>query len=235
MSTFRMTASLITFVLFAAPAQAQSLEDRLRTHYEGKFVQVKVPLPAEMAPLMVYPQRKSMFDAPLYMLKVDRIGIGLESGAIAMIKKLSVSSKELTFDLVGVGFELPLGGFPPDLVDEKVWNMGSGRIRIVLDEALSDDPTLIKQINGWLSPLLATRPLISDDDLPPEIQRAVRGGIVMAGMNHKAVYLTLGEPTDVIRELQQGVLHEAWIYERQDMTTLMVLFRDGLVTVIKEF
>ena len=83
--------------------------------------------------------------------------------------------------------------------------------------------------------MITTRTLVTGDDLPPEMQTAVRNGVILAGMNHKAVFLALGEPMEILRELRQGGLDEAWLYEREDFITLMVIFRDGLVTTIKEF
>ena len=186
MTVYRI-ALVIIALLIAAPVQGQSLEERLRGHYQGKFIEVKVPLPAENAPLIVYPHKERKYDSALYRLKIERIGVGLEPGAIAMIKSVDASSKEITFDLVGVGFQLPLGGLPEDLVDQKVWEMGGGRIRFILDEPLESQGDFISQINRWLSPLVSTRSLATDDDLPPEMRDAVRAGIVAAGMNRKAV------------------------------------------------
>ena len=45
----------------------------------------------------------------------------------------------------------------------------------------------------------------------------------------------MGEPSEILRDLRQGVLEEAWFYEKDDFTSLMILFRDGQVALIKEF
>ena len=235
MKAIKFPFLFLTLVLVCSPVFGQDFKERLQSHYEGKFVEVKIPLPDNKTPVIFFPQRKNVYDAPLYDLKIEKMGIGLEPGQIAMIEKVDVRMREYTFDLVGLGYDLPLGSIPRELISEKSWQLGSGRIRIVIDNAPDSFAEAVKKINEWLSPLISTRSLATAEDLPEEMRKAIDSGIVIAGMNHKAVYLTLGEPSEILRDLERGVLHEAWLYERPDLLTVMVVFRDGLVTLIKEF
>jgi hypothetical protein len=224
---------IITLIL-AAPLTAQDLEDFLQKHYIGKSVQIKLPIPSH-SPLMIYPQREKKIDAPLYSLKMSGGEVALETGVIAVIKNVDVKRNEITFDLVGVGLE-PVGTkLSPDMLTEDIWGAGKGQVRLIMDTMPTAGEGTIAELNSGLSIAMTTRALVSDDGLPPEMKEAIKNGIVMAGMNMRAVYLTLGDPTDIIRELHDGILDEAWLYDREDFTTLMVLFRNGLVFSIREF
>ena len=233
----RQTLIVVALVLvcFAASLRAQDVEWVLRDHYVGKYVVVKIPLPTTRNPLQIYPERANRLDIPLYSLKIERDGAGLEPGEVAIIRNVEVDRREVTFELVGVGFEMPPGSVAVDLMREVIWGQGGSRLTLVFEEPLNLGESLISDINRGLSAAVNTRALVSDDGLPPEMQEAIRNGIVTAGMNHRAVYLTLGEPTEILRELRDGSLFEAWLYEREDFTTLLVLFREGLVSVIREY
>lgn len=224
----------LMFLLPFAPVFAQDLATRLKEHYVGKVVMAKVPLP-ENSPLIMYPEREDRFDNELLRLKLDRAGIGLEPGMFAVIKSIELDGREIDVRLVGVGYDLPGQRIADDLLDAKILQQGSARIRILPKTALADVSDPIGTLNGWLADLVSIRTLASDNDLPEEIRAAIATKNVIAGMNHKAVYLVMGEPTAVLRELRVGRLEEAWLYEREDFSTLMVFFVDGRVELIKEF
>ena len=225
----------LVLVCSAVALRAQDLEWVLRDHYIGKYVVVKIPLPTARNPMQIYPERAARLDVPLYGLKIERDGVGLEPGEVAIIRNVEIDRREVTFDLVGVGFEMPPGRVAVDLMREVIWGQGGSRITLVFEEEPSPGDGLISEINSGLSAAVNTRALVSDYGLPPEMREAIRNGIVTAGMNHRAVYIALGEPTEILRELSDGRMLEAWLYEREDFTTLLVLFREGLVSVIREY
>ncbi len=224
------------FIILSAAsiASAQNLQDVLRNHYIGKAVEVKLPIPAH-SPMLVYPDQDKKIDSALYALKMERGEIGIDFGLIAVIRSVDVKRDEVTFDLVGVGQEPPGITLGPDLLKEEIWEAGTAKIRLVFKEPLIPGEGLIPRVNMGLATVVSTRSLVSDDGLPAEIKEAIRNGIVMAGMNMRAVYLALGDPNDIVRDLHNGILDEAWFYHREDFTTLMVLFRSGLVFSIREY
>lgn len=237
-NNFGICTSFLIFLLLISAGQnvfSQSFEQRLKVHYIGKHVVVRLPLPHTRGLLVIHPDKEPAIDKPLYALQIKKGGLGIEAGVFAVIKEIKLSRTDITFELIGVGYELPPGAIAPEFLDEDIWGHGSARIRIKRVKSLSGDQVALSEINRWLSEVVETRALVSAEDLPEEMQEAIRKGIIHAGMNQKAVYLALGWPSDVIRELKDGVILEAWLYEREDFSTLMVSFRDGLVTVIKEY
>ncbi|HUX05989.1 MAG TPA: hypothetical protein VMX35_01645 [Acidobacteriota bacterium] len=230
----KTTVGLILILVFTVHANAQSVEEVLRDHYIGKAVEVKLPIPSH-SPLLIYPDRTDVFDSALYALKMERGEVGIDVGVIAVIKSVDVRREEVTFEFIGVGLEPPGTALGPDLLKVEIWEAGSGKIRIVFNETLSPGEGLIPRINAALSKAVSTRSLVSDDGLPAEIKEAIRNGIVLAGMNMRAVYLALGDPHEIVRDLHDGILDEAWLFHREDFTTLMVLFRSGLVYSIREY
>ena len=235
----KLTVKTIVFaagsmLLVSAFASAQSASDVIRNHYVGKPVQLKLPVP-EGTPMLVYPQREDKLDTALYELKISRGGVGLDSGSYAVITKVDVRSNELTFEMVGVGFDPPPAGLPTSMFTKEIWDAGSGTVRLMLDDPLPSGDELLPTINTYLSTLVSTRTLVTDHGLPPDMQEAIRHGIVTAGMTALAVYLTVGDPHDIVRELNDGNLDEAWLYYREDFSTLMIFFRNGVVINIREF
>ena len=218
----------------SAFASAQNVSSVIKNHYIGKPVQLKLPVP-EGTPMLVYPQREDKLDSALYQLKISRGGVGLDVGAYAVITEVDVRNNELTFELVGVGFDPPPSGLPPSMFTREIWDAGSGKVRLMLEESLPSGDDLLPTINTWLETVVSTRTLVTDHGLPPDMREAIRGGIVTAGMTALAVYLTVGDPHDIVRELNDGNLDEAWLYYREDFSTLMIYFRNGVVINIREF
>jgi len=230
----KTTVGLILILVFTVHANAQSVEEILRGHYIGKAVEVKLPIPSH-SPLLIYPDRTDAIDSALYALKMERSEVGIDFGLIAVIRGVDVRRNEVTFDLVGVGQEPPGTTLGPGLLKEEIWGAGTAKIRLVFKEPLTPGEGIIPRINAALASVVSTRSLVSDDGLPAEIKEAIRNGIVLAGMNMRAVYLALGDPHEIVRDLHDGILDEAWLFHREDFTTLMVLFRSGLVYSIREY
>ena len=224
----------VATMLISASASAQSAKDVIRNHYIGKPVAVKLPVP-EGTPMLIYPQREDKMDSALYELKITRSGVGLDAGSYAVITEVDVRDDELTFEMVGVGFDPPPSGVPLSMFKKEFWDSGTGKVRLMLDEPLPKGDELLPTINSWLTSVVSTRTLVTDAGLPPDMQEAIRNGIVTAGMTALAVYLTVGDPHDIVRELHDGNLDEAWLYYREDFSTLMIFFRNGVVINIREF
>lgn len=226
---------LPVFCLICISTSAQNLESRLKEHYVGKAVEIKLPVPHAKSPMLVYPRRENMFDLKLWEMKLEKAGLGLEPGVIAVIKDVELDNREVMFTLIGVGFEYPTFEIPVTTLSEKIWDHGSGKIKFKSDRPIAEESNPITTINTWLSNVAIAKYLISEDELSEEIQREIKDKIISRGMSRKAVYIVLGDPAEILKELKENVLIEAWIYEREDFTSLMVVFHDGRVEIIKEF
>lgn len=226
--------SALLIIFGTAAAFGEELKELLEQQYVGKPVMVKIPFPTQNVPILLYPERDNRTDFALYSLKLEKAGIGMDVGTVAIIKEVDIREKEATFYLIGVGVEYPSGGILPELLNANVWGYGSGKVRVKLENPLEQYEDLMKVLNDALSIAVTTKSLISLDSLPAEYREAVEAGVVARGMNRQVVFLIMGDPTEILREFKDDSLKEAWLYEKDDFTTLMILFSDGRVTMIKE-
>ena len=236
-----MKKTVILIILIAATyapavsAQNESITTKLKDHYIGKPVIAKIPLPEDKQPMILNIGRDDLLDKRLYKLKLERVGVGIDTGMVGIIADVEARKNELMFVFVGVGYELPSGEVPKALLDDDVFGQGGARIRIKAGKDLKDETDLIKSVNEWLANVVNTRSLVSMDDLPDAVKEAITTGDVLTGMSRRAVYLSSGEPTEILKELKDGGIHEAWIYDREDFSCRAVLFVDGRVTRVKDY
>lgn len=233
MKLFVISSMLFLFCQ-GMPAYSQDLESRLTEHYVGKPVVVRIPIPDDKQTMLVYMDKEEKFDKGLYEHKLKRVGIGLEPEVVAVIKEVKVNNKEMTFHFIGVGFELPDKEFTTQLLDKNIIGQGAGKVRFKFNQSI-DESTQIDTVNSWLSLIVSTRALITDEGLPEAVKVAIKENKVVTGMNRKAVYLSLGDPSEVLRELKDGSLIEAWIYEKEDFSAQMIVFNNGRVVSVTEF
>lgn len=62
------------------------------------------------------------------------------------------------------------------------------------------------------------------DTLPVKLREAILNHEVLVGMDRKMVYLSLGQPQQKVREQQNGLLFEEWIYGEPPKETKFVRF-----------
>ena len=225
---------LLLLLVAATSLEAQDLQILARDHYVGKTVIARMPFPDDKSIMVLYPEKENLFDKELYRLKMERVGVGLEPGDLAIIKSVEVDGTDVTFHFIGAGDILPNGKIPPEMLDKDVWGNGGAKLKIKGGATLKNSNSKLTTINKFLSIVCETKALTSADSLPKAMQAAIKAGVVETGMPKKAVYLMLGDPTDVIKELKGDLLREAWIYEKEDFSTLMIIFHDGKVYLIKE-
>jgi hypothetical protein len=217
-------------LLFAAlPLSAQIDE-----HYKGKTVQVLMPIPKNI-PLAVFDRDDSPFNVDLMKLKFERSGMGLDAGIYAVITDVDINGKEIRFRLVGTGEVAPPSGTPVEVFDPEVWNWGSGTVAVAMREDVNSLSEPITAINKVLARVVTTRELLSSEGLPDHFREAIRKKEVMRGMSQKAVYMVLGAPDEVLRELEADSIREAWLYRNEDLSTVSIFFRDGIVFLIKTY
>lgn len=72
------------------------------------------------------------------------------------------------------------------------------------------------------------------DNLPPEIQEAIKSKKVVVGMDREQVKMAVGNPRDRIRETQDGVETEDWIYGLPPGKITFVTFGGGKVIKVKD-
>jgi hypothetical protein len=98
-------APLVVTVLaaVAAPASAQS-EWELKQAFEGKFVIVKMDMPATQRGVDLYPDREPAVDFRAYSARVREFGVALKPGDRIMVTTVRVKKKNIEFQLGGGGY-----------------------------------------------------------------------------------------------------------------------------------
>jgi hypothetical protein len=87
----------------AAPAHAQS-EWELKQAFEGKFVIVKMDMPATQRGVDLYPDREPAVDFRAYSARVREFGVALKPGDRIMVTTVRVKKKNIEFQLGGGGY-----------------------------------------------------------------------------------------------------------------------------------
>ena len=101
----RVVASLAAVVLgvAAAPVHAQTEWD-LKQAFEGKFVIVKMDMPATQRGVDLYPDRQPSVDFSQYSARVREFGVALKPGDRIMVTTVRVKKKNIEFQLGGGGY-----------------------------------------------------------------------------------------------------------------------------------
>ena len=71
------------------------------------------------------------------------------------------------------------------------------------------------------------------DTLPPKLKEAILNHHVLVGMDRKMVIYALGQPHDKVREQDNGVAFEEWIYGEAPQTTQFVRFEGTRVVRVE--
>lgn len=221
-------------ILVLAVSSVAFAQDGIKEHYLGKSVQLVQPVPKSI-PLIVFDRDGSKFDAALLKLKFERAGTGLEAGLYAVITEVRIDGNQVLFKLVGTGEYPAPPGLPVEAIDEEIWGWGAGVVGIELRTPPARLEQPISYINRLLSHVVTTRNLLSSEGLPEHFQQAIAKGEIIRGMNQRAVFLVMGAPDEVLRELEGEIISEAWLYREDDLSTVAVLFRDGVAYLIKEY
>jgi hypothetical protein len=87
----------------AAPVHAQTEWD-LKQAFEGKFVVVKMDMPATQRGVDLYPDRQPSVDFREYSARVREFGVALRPGDRIMVTTVRVKKKNIEFQLGGGGY-----------------------------------------------------------------------------------------------------------------------------------
>jgi hypothetical protein len=100
-----LIASLVTLGIagLAAPASAQTEWD-LKKAFEGKFIVVKMDMPATQYGIDLTPGREPAIDYKAYSQRVKEYGIALRAGDRVMVTTIRVKKKNIEFQLGGGGY-----------------------------------------------------------------------------------------------------------------------------------
>jgi len=100
-----MRATRLALTLFLLPSGlfAQS-EAALRDYFEGRYVTVKIDMPATKDGVEVYPLEARPLDLQQYSRRIKTHGTALQKGDAVMVTLVRVKEKNIEFQLGGGGF-----------------------------------------------------------------------------------------------------------------------------------
>jgi hypothetical protein len=94
---------LVALVAAAAPVHAQTEWD-LKQAFEGKFVVVKMDMPATHKGVDMYPDREPSVDYREYSARIREFGVALRAGDRIMVTTVRIKKKNIEFQLGGGGY-----------------------------------------------------------------------------------------------------------------------------------
>ena len=90
-------------LLQAIPAAAQN-EQQLRAAFEGKYIIVRMDMPASQKGVDVYPGREPAVDFKSYSDRIRTFGVALREGDRVLVTAVRVKKKNIEFQLAGGGY-----------------------------------------------------------------------------------------------------------------------------------
>ena len=236
-------------VLFLLPsvllAGKLTPEDRLKLirGLSAEYANSKVMLPRAKKPLEISTDGK--WDKAKWDSAFKESGAAAKPGDQVQITKVDINDDSIVFEING---GLKSGRSWRDRVQIGMGNstrpINSGGYQAVMGTSVElKFPKEIEQIEvaevkKMLTPLFdfdkhsATESYV--ENLPPEIQAAIKAKKVIEGMDREQVILVLGRPRHKSRETNEGVETEDWVYGQAPGKITFVTFGGSKVTKVKE-
>src|SRR5689334_21984587 len=146
-------------LLQAIPAAAQN-EQQLRAAFEGKYIIVRMDMPASQKGVDVYPGREPAVDFKSYSDRIRTFGVALREGDRVLVTAVRVKKKNIEFQLAGGGYG--------------VWGDDSGYVYVPTVYKSDREKDLEKRIKNEDNPDRRRRMQRELDDLRRERERENR-------------------------------------------------------------
>ncbi|HZD76253.1 MAG TPA: hypothetical protein VE218_04560 [Acidobacteriaceae bacterium] len=193
------------------------------------------PLPLDTHGLVLHANGDLKPDGLDYEELLQRHGISSKAGDRLVVSDVKISSDKIVLEFNGGPdhkhkylrhIEIGGGvGTSPVVQDNGQEPVGS-RLTLVFDKYVPDITP--DQLRALIQPVMdfnVKTPLEAyADTLPPKLKEAILNHHVLVGMDRKMVVYALGQPHDKVREQDNGVAFEEWIYGEAPQTTQFVRF-----------
>ena len=240
-------------ILLAIPlslsAEKITDEDRLRLirGLTAEYANAKIEFPKSKKPLEITADGAWKKEKWADAMKSN--GPSVKTGDQVQITRVAVNDDNIVMELngglkdgrswrdriqVGMGSGRQMGGVP----------IGSGQMSMGTAIVLQFDKPLeasieVAEVKKLLSPVLefdrrsATESFV--ENLPPEVQEAIKAKKAIEGMDREQVILSMGRPRLKSRETKDGVDFEDWVYGQAPGRVTFVTFGGGgKVVKVKE-
>ncbi|MCS6884741.1 MAG: hypothetical protein RMM17_02875 [Acidobacteriota bacterium] len=91
----------IVFCCLYVPAQS---ELELKRYFEGKYVRVRIDMPATKDGVDIYPERELQVDYSKYAQRIRNHGVAIQKGESVLVTKVKVNKRNIEFQLGGGGY-----------------------------------------------------------------------------------------------------------------------------------
>ncbi|MCX6599852.1 MAG: hypothetical protein NTV70_26155 [Acidobacteria bacterium] len=250
-----MKFRLLIWIALPALLFAEKLtqEDRVKLirGLSAEYASAKISLPRSKKPLELTTEQKAgdtQWDKARWDAAAREFGPAAKVGDQVQITKVDINDDNIILEING---GLKTGKAWRDRVQVGVGG-GNGGMRpvggpsrlslgtaLVLKFPKDIEPIEVAEIKKMLAPIFkfdehsATEDYV--ENLPPEIQAAVKAGKVVEGMNKEQVKMVLGQPKYHSRESKDGVDTEDWVYGKAPGKITFVTFGGaGKVIKVKE-
>lgn len=243
-----MRALLVAGFVLASflPASARKLTDDERVEIlrglTAEYATLKTMLPRSKKPLDI--QSDGLYDKQKWDEVSKEFGPAGRLGDLVQITKVTIEDNKILFEIngglktgrkwyerieVGMGSQTsPVGGSGNP-------TLGSN-IALLFPKGVP--PLSAAEIKKILLPVMdfdkrtATEQFV--DTLPPEVQKAIKDGRVIEGMDRDTVIMILGRPRNKSRETKDGVDFEDWVYGNPPGKMTFVTFQGSKVSKVKD-
>ncbi len=202
------------------------------------------PLPLDSHGLVLHANGELKPDGISYEEMLQRHGVSAKAGDRIVISDVSIEPNRIVFEFnggpdhkhkflrhvsVGAG-----GGDMPLVRDNGEEPVGS-RLTLVFEGYVPEMTP--DQLRALIQPVIdfsVKTPLEAYvDTLPPKLKEAILSHHVLVGMDHKMVVYALGSPQNKVREQNNGVAFEEWIYGESPQPVQFVRFQGNRVTQVE--
>lgn len=202
------------------------------------------PLPLDSHGLTLHANGDLKPDGLDYEAMLQRKGISSKAGDRLVISDIKIEADKIVFLFNGgpdhkhkflrhieVGGGM---GTSPVVQDDGQEPVGS-RLTLTFDKYVPDMTP--DQLRALIQPVMdfsVKTPMEAYvDTLPPKLKEAILKHHVLVGMDRKMVIYALGQPRDKVREQDNGVPFEEWVYGEAPETTQFVRFEGTRVVRVE--
>jgi hypothetical protein len=245
----RVPARALLFLVatsLAAEKLTQEQRIELLRGMMAEYATVKTFLPKSKKPLPY--KSTGHFDKLEWQEMGKELGPAARPGDLVQVTKIEIDDDKIVLEINGgakskrkwyQNVEVGMGGSgrtTPINSQQNTAAPGGTSIAILFDKSVP--PIEAADLKKMLKPVMdfemrsASEQLI--EQLPPEIQAAVKEQRAIEGMDRDQVILALGKPRTKVRETKEGTEEEDWIYGLAPGKVTFVTFANGKVTRVRE-
>lgn len=239
--------ALILIPASLTAAEKMTDEDRLRLirGLTAEYANAKIALPRSKKALEI--KTDGQYNKSNWDDAMREYGPAAKPGDQVQITRVEINNDDIVFEINGglkngrswrdrIQVGMGTGGRVMNPVGSGKLSAGTG-ILLKFDKPL--DPTVeVAQVKKYLTSIFefdkhsATESFV--ENLPPEIQAAIKAQKVIEGMDKEQVVLALGRPRYKSRETKDGLELEDWVFGQAPGKITFVTFNGNKVTKVKE-